>query len=186
MWSFTRLSIEEFLARNDTVAMPSAKRMRTPEGRRKYEAQLAVARSTARDRSRYVDGSLALVVVLVSVIGIGVQAGRAKIDGDVTAVNASVSHGVVCGKKAAATVDIYEDFGCPICEEFEKSTHALVPERRAREPGAGAVPHDLDPGQQLAERVLDACGQRRGVRVGRSASDEFIAYHNLLYGIARR
>jgi protein-disulfide isomerase len=181
IWSFTRISLEEFLARNDTVVMPSAKRMRTPEGRRKYEAQLAVARSAARDRSRYVDGSLALVVVLVTVIGIGVQAGRAKIEGDLTAVNASVSDGVVFGKKAAATVDIYEDFGCPVCLQFEKSTHAWFQD---------AVRANLAQARYHTISILDSRSPNKySTRAANAAlcasdggPDEFLAYHDLLYG----
>jgi protein-disulfide isomerase/uncharacterized membrane protein YphA (DoxX/SURF4 family) len=121
VWSMTRISIEEFLARNDYVEPPSPKRMRTEGGQRKYNAMLEARRKEARDRSLYLNGSLAIVVVLVSIIGIGVQGGRAKIKGGLTATNANATNGVVYGKKAAATVDIYEDFMCPICGEFEQS-----------------------------------------------------------------
>jgi uncharacterized membrane protein YphA (DoxX/SURF4 family) len=55
VWPMSRFSIEEYLARHDAVPMPSAKRMRTPEGRKRYEAQVAMARATARNRSMYVD-----------------------------------------------------------------------------------------------------------------------------------
>src|SRR6478672_12962208 len=73
VWSFTRLSIEAYLARHDHVEMPSAKRMRTPEGRRKYEAEVEAKRATARSRAMYLDGSVVLIVALITVIGIGVQ-----------------------------------------------------------------------------------------------------------------
>jgi protein-disulfide isomerase/uncharacterized membrane protein YphA (DoxX/SURF4 family) len=181
IWSFTRLSVEEFLARNDTVVMPSAKRMRTPEGRRKYEAQLAVARSAARDRSRYVDGSLALVVVLVTVIGIGVHAGRAKIAGDLSAVNASVSHGVVWGKKAAATVDIYEDFGCPICENFEKTTSSWF-QSAVRANLAQARYHTISILDTHFKNDYSTRAANAAICASDGGADEFLAYHNLLYG----
>jgi len=126
VWSLTRISIEEFLARNDYVEPPSAKRMRSDHGLRKYNALLAARHKEARERTRYVNGSLAIVVVLVSVIGIGVQAGRAKITGDLTAANASAANGVVYGKKAAATVDVYEDFQCPNCQAFEQAAGATL------------------------------------------------------------
>ncbi|MDT4978344.1 MAG: hypothetical protein QOG07_223 [Pseudonocardiales bacterium] len=121
VWSMTRLSIEEFLGRNDYVEPPSAKRMRSEGGQRKYNAMLASRQKEARDRSLYVNGSLAIVVVLVSIIGIGVQGGRAKIKGALTATNATATNGVIYGKKAAATVDVFEDFMCPACGAFERS-----------------------------------------------------------------
>jgi protein-disulfide isomerase len=76
-------------------------------------------RKAARERSLWLNGSIATVVVLVALIGIGVQANRAKIAGSLSAANASVKDGVVFGKKAAATVDVYEDFQCPACAQFE-------------------------------------------------------------------
>ncbi len=118
-WSDTRISIEEFLARNDYVPPPSVKRLRTHHGQRKYTAAVEARRKEARDRTRYVNASLAIVVVLVSLIGAGVQSGRARIAGSLTATNASKTNGVVYGKKAAATVDVFEDFLCPACGHFE-------------------------------------------------------------------
>lgn len=181
VWSFTRLSLEEFLARHDQVAPPSAKRMRSEQGRRKYESQVALARSQARSRSLYLNGSLALVVVLISVIGIGVQAGRAKIDINIPAQNASVTDGIVYGKQAAATVDIYEDFGCPVCLAFEQQTHVQL---------------DKDVMANLAQvrfhpiSILDRNSPNRystrAANAGICASDagvnQFVAFHNVLYG----
>jgi protein-disulfide isomerase len=181
VWPFTRISIEEYLARNDSVVMPSAKRMRTPEGRRKYEAQLAVAQSAAKVRSRYVDGSLALVVVLVSIIGIGVQAGRAKIEGSTTAVNASVQNGVVWGKKAAATVDIYEDFGCPICEQFEASTHTWF-QQAVRANLAQARYHTISILDSRSPNQYSTRAANAALCASDGGADEFLTYHNLLYG----
>jgi protein-disulfide isomerase/uncharacterized membrane protein YphA (DoxX/SURF4 family) len=115
-WPNTRISLDEYLARNDYVEPPSAKRMRTNDGRRKYNALLEARRKEAQIRTRYLTLALALVVALISVIGIGVQANRAKITGDVTAANATVANGVVVGKAAPVTVDFFEDFQCPACE----------------------------------------------------------------------
>lgn len=121
VWPRTRISIDEYLSRNDYVEPPSAKRMRTNDGRRKYNALLEARRKEAQIRGRYLTLALALVVALISVIGIGVQANRAKIAGDVTATNATARNGVVVGKAAPVTVDIFEDFQCPACESFAKS-----------------------------------------------------------------
>jgi protein-disulfide isomerase/uncharacterized membrane protein YphA (DoxX/SURF4 family) len=181
LWATTFLSVEQYMARHDVVVVPSAKRLRTEQGRRKYEAQLAAVQTNARSRSVYLNGSLALVSVLIVIIGIGVQSGRAKISGSLTATNASETTGVVYGKKAAATVDVYEDFGCPICEAFEKSVHAQL---------------DKDVVANLAQvrihtiSILDRNSPNqystRAANAGLCASDisvnAFIEYHNLLYG----
>lgn len=182
VWSVTRISLDEYLARHDHVAMPSAKRMRAPEGRRKYTAMVEKRRRAARDRTLYLGGSLAVVVVLVSVIGIGVQAGRAKIQGSLLATHATVTDGVVDGKKAAATVDLFEDFQCPNCLDFEQTAGAKL---------------DADVKANLAQlrfhpiAILDASsnGNRYSSRAANAALcasdvsvDFFVAYHNVLYG----
>ncbi|MDP9168285.1 MAG: thioredoxin domain-containing protein, partial [Actinomycetota bacterium] len=119
-WHVTRVGIESFLSRNDYVAPPSAKQLRKEGGQRKYNAAVEAKQRVARERARYLNASLAIVVILVSLIGIGVQAGRAKVTVVSSATNASVTNGVVYGKAAAATVDIYEDFQCPHCLQFEQ------------------------------------------------------------------
>jgi protein-disulfide isomerase len=126
LYPITRISIDEFLAREDYVEPPSAKRLRDPAGRRKYEAAVAAKHKEARSRGLYVTTGLSLVVVLVSLIGIGVQAGRAKITGDETAANASVQSGVTVGHNAPATMDVFEDFQCPVCNQFEQTTGATL------------------------------------------------------------
>jgi protein-disulfide isomerase/uncharacterized membrane protein YphA (DoxX/SURF4 family) len=181
LWSFTRISIEEFLARNDYVAPPSAKRMRTEHGQRKYNALLDSRRKEARERTRYLNVSLVIVVGLVSVIGIGVQAGRAKIAGDLSATNASVKNGVVDGKKAAATVDIFEDFLCPICQTFEQSAGATL-EADIKANKAQTRYHEIS--------ILDASskGNRYSSRSANAALcasdvsvDAFVKYHDILF-----
>src|SRR5437763_11751775 len=100
--------------------------MRTEQGQRKYNVMMEQRRKAARERALYLNGSLALVVVLVSIIGIGVQSGRAKIQGSLSATNVSVQTGLAYGKTAAATVEVFEDFQCPHCLEFEQSVHSVL------------------------------------------------------------
>lgn len=181
IWSVTRFSIEEYLARHDHVVAPSAKRMRTPEGRKRHEAQVAKARATAKSRDMYVNAAVAMVLVLVSVIGLGVQAGRARIGNLVAATNASAANGVVFGKQAAATVDVYEDFGCPICLQFEQDTRAkLEADVRANRAQVRYHPISiLDAGSpnQYSTRAADAalCVSDVGI-------EQFLRYHDILYG----
>ena len=184
-WSFSRISVEEYLARHDNVALPSAKRMRDPAAMRKYNAMLELRRKEARSRALYLNSSLAVTVVLVSVIGIGVQSGRAKISGDVTATNATVANGVVYGKAAAATVDVYEDFQCPVCLHFEQATHAVLQQD---------VKANLAQVRYHTISILDEAsgGNRYSSRAANAALcasdvsvDFFIAYHDVLYGTDR-
>ena len=181
VWSATRISIEEFLARNDHVAPPSAKRMRSEGGQRKYNAMLESRRKEARERSRYLNASLSIVVVLVSVIGIGVQGGRAKIAGDLTATNASAGNGVVYGKRAAATVDVYEDFQCPVCQAFEQSVGTTL-EADVKANRAQVRYHTLSfldansNGNRYSSRAANAALCASDVTVG-----AFVKYHDILF-----
>jgi protein-disulfide isomerase len=179
VWSFTRLSIEEFLARHDYVEVPSAKRMRSPDSRRRYEAQVAEKQKEARSRTLYLEGSLALVIVLVTLIGVGVQAGRAKISNVVLGSHANAS-GVVFGKAAAATVDIYEDFGCPICKHFE-STVATKLDQQVRANIAQVRFHPISILDGSSPNKYSTRSANAALCVSDSSVDDFVAYHNLLY-----
>jgi protein-disulfide isomerase/uncharacterized membrane protein YphA (DoxX/SURF4 family) len=182
VWPFTRLSLEEFIGRHDYVPPPSAKRMRSEQGRRKYEALVAARQSEARSRTMYVNASLAGVVILISVIGIGVQANRAKIVGSLTATNASATQGVTFGKAAAAEVDVYEDFQCPHCLEFEQTVGATM-QSDVRANKAQIHYHTMafldasSNGNRYSSRAANAALCASDISV-----DEFIKYHNLLYG----
>jgi protein-disulfide isomerase/uncharacterized membrane protein YphA (DoxX/SURF4 family) len=182
VWSFTRLSAEEFLGRNDYVEPPSAKRMRSDKGQRKYNAMLEERRKAARTRSLWLNASLGVVVVLIGLIGVGVQSGRAKIEGSLTATHATVSQGVVFGKKAAATVDIYEDFQCPHCLEFEQSVGKTI-DADVRANKAQVRFHTLafldssSSGNRYSSRAANAALCASDVSV-----ESFVAYHNVLYG----
>ena len=181
LWSASRVSLEGYLGRNDYVAPPSAKRMRTDEGRRKYNAMLESRRKAARERALWLNGSIATVVVLVALIGIGVQAGRAKIAGSLTATNATVKNGVVFGKKAAATVDVYEDFQCPNCRNFENAVGAQI-DKDVRANKAQVRFHIMSfldrssSGNRYSSRAANAALCASDISV-----DDFVAYHNYLY-----
>ncbi len=81
VWAFTQLSMDEYLARNDYVPPPSNKRLRTDQGRRKYNVMVEQRRKAARSRTAWTTASIAGVTVLIVLIGIGVQSGRSKIAG---------------------------------------------------------------------------------------------------------
>jgi protein-disulfide isomerase/uncharacterized membrane protein YphA (DoxX/SURF4 family) len=182
VWSLTAVSVDAFLGRHDYVAPPSAKRLRSDQGWRKYNAMVETRRKQARDRTLYLSSSLAVVVLLVSFIGIGVQSGRAKIQGTLTATHASVNDGIVYGKEAAATVDIYEDFQCPACEAFEQQSHAWLDDAVTKNLAQVRfhIMAFLDPasnGNRYSSRAANA-----GICASDVSVDFFVAYHNVLYG----
>jgi len=181
VWSLTKLSLEDYLARNDRVEVPSAKRMRSDQGRRKYNAMLEERRKAARERGLWVNGSLGVVVILVALIGIGVQSNRAKIQGSLTATNATVANGVVYGKKAAATVDVYEDFQCPNCLNFEKAVgkqlDADVQANKAQVRFHPIAILDSSSNNNYSTRAANAALCASDISV-----DMFVKYHNFLYG----
>jgi protein-disulfide isomerase len=181
LWSFTRLSLEEFLGRHDYVEEPSAKRMRSEEGRRKYYAQIEQKRKDARERAWWVNGSLAVVVVLVSLIGIGVQSSRAKIAGSTFAKNASVNNGVVFGKAAAATVDLYEDFQCPNCLNLEKAVSSTM-DADVRANRAQVRYHPLAILDSSSTNDYSSHAANAALCASDVSVDTFVDYHNTLFG----
>jgi protein-disulfide isomerase len=180
VWSFTRLSVDEFLARHDYVEEPSAKRMRSAEGQRKYQADLEKKAKEARYRSLWLNGSLAVVLALIALIGVGVQSNRAKIGGTLFASNATVGKGVVFGKPAAATVDIYEDFQCPNCRNLEQAIgKTLDADVRANKAQAHFHPIailDSSSNNNYSSRAANAALCASDISV-----DDFVSYHNYLF-----
>ena len=182
VWPMTRFSVDEYLTRHDQVERPSAKRMRIDKARRKYEAQLESRRRQAQVRNRWLVASISTVVVLISVVGIGVQSDRAKIQGSLVAKNATLDHGVVYGKKAAATVDVYEDPQCPVCEAFEQQVgptlKKLVDANKAQ--ARYHVIAILDPssnGNRYSSRAANALYCASDI-----SDDAFYALHQVIYG----
>ncbi|MDT4918918.1 MAG: hypothetical protein QOH89_3618 [Pseudonocardiales bacterium] len=180
VWSFTRISVDEFLGRHDYVEEPSAKRMRSDEGRRKYQAEVAKKEREARYRALWLNGSLAVLLALIALIGIGVQGNRAKINGDLFASNATVGKGVVFGKPAAATVDIYEDFQCPNCRNLESAIGTTL-DADVRSNKAQAHFHpiailDSSSNNDYSSRAANAALCASDISV-----DTFVEYHNYLF-----
>ena len=183
LWPITKLSVDAYLGRNDSVPLPSAKRMRTDAGQKKYNAMLAARKKEQKSRSLYLVSGIGVVVLLVGVIGIGVQAKRADIAGQLTATNASVDTGVTVGQAAAPnTIVAYEDFQCPVCNNFEQTTGAQL----ASIVASGKVKVEYHPvgfldsssnGNEYSSRAANAaiCASDYSVEF-------FSAYHAYLYG----
>jgi protein-disulfide isomerase len=182
VWPLSRLSVDERLARHDYVAPPSAKRMRSADGARKYNALVEMRKREARSRTIYLSSAIGVLIALVVVIGIGVQSGRAKIQGDVIADHANATDGVVLGKAAKATVDIYEDFQCPICQQFQQQAGADIDSMIS----SGRIQARF---HMMAFLDSSSNGNRYSTRAANAAfcaSDinvqDFLKYHDYLYG----
>jgi protein-disulfide isomerase len=184
LWPFSRISLDEYLTRHDYVEPPSAKRMRTDQGMRKYRAEVEQKTRQARIRDRYLTVSLAVVVVLIAAIGVGVQSGRAQLSsatGDPGTPNASSKYGVVYGKVAAARVDIYEDFSCVQCQAFyqavESTLEADVKANKAQVHYYSVAFLDTKATDDWSSRAANAayCVADDGV-------DDFVKYHDVLFG----
>ena len=85
------------------------------------------------------------------------------------------------GKKAAATVDIYEDFGCPICEQFEQSTHAWFQDA-VRANLAQVRYHPISILDRRSTNTYSTRAANAAICASDVVADEFVAYHNLFYG----
>ncbi|WP_304050385.1 MauE/DoxX family redox-associated membrane protein, partial [Jatrophihabitans endophyticus] len=181
VWAWTRISVDEYLARHDHVEVPSAKRLRSSQGRRKYEADVAAASRKARSRDLWVNGSLAGVVILVCLIGIGVQSSRATIQGSLTAKNVSLSTGITYGKPAAADVYVYEDFQCPHCEDFEKSAGAAVV-AAAQANRAQVHFYPIDILNSSEDGFYSEKAENAAICAADISVDDFVAFHRVLYG----
>ena len=91
------------------------------------------------------------------------------------------SNGVVFGKKAAATVDVYEDFQCPNCLHFEEAVGAQV-DKDVRANKAQVRFHIMafldrsSNGHRYSSRAANAALCASDINV-----DTFVKYHNYLY-----
>jgi protein-disulfide isomerase len=108
-----------------------ARQAREERARAMREAEQSSAR---RRRRQFVALGVAVVVVLAVVIGIAVGSSKSGSNGPValppdavTTGAKSAQGGMIIGKSTApVTLDAYEDFTCPICGEFEKTTGSTV------------------------------------------------------------
>jgi protein-disulfide isomerase len=151
----------------------------------KVKAQQAAARKAeARRRNGIIAG--AVVAVLVVVVGVGalVQAGRNSTSGtSATPSNFSGagSTSVVLGQSSApVTVTVFEDFQCPICQNFEKTVGPTI--QSLRDAGTIKVEYrsiaflDRMSSTNYSTRSLNAAACVRD-----SSPDSYEKFHDLLF-----
>ncbi|CAO5163864.1 hypothetical protein FAIPA1_240018 [Frankia sp. AiPs1] len=112
------------------MASKASKSSTSAEERRQKAAAVRAAAAAAERKRRnlIIAGVVVGVLVLVGVIGFVVQNSRQSSKPVVLPTTATgLDHGLVVGKASApVTVDMYEDFQCPVCKQFETETGSTV------------------------------------------------------------
>jgi protein-disulfide isomerase/uncharacterized membrane protein YphA (DoxX/SURF4 family) len=184
IWPMTKLSIDEWLIKSEMIPGLTPRQAKSEKSVRRYKAAVAAAEVELKHKQRYLGAGTAAAVVLVSLIAIGVQGGRAKITGTVDATNASASSGVRVGnQQAPVTVDIYEDFQCPFCNQLEQS--GLTKDFDAKIKATTIkvnyhVESFLDSssnGNKYSSRAANA-----GYCASDVSADAFLKFHDIAYG----
>jgi protein-disulfide isomerase len=103
-------------------ATPAAGKGRAAAAKERAAKLREEQRRAERRRAVWQSVAAAAVIVLVVGIGVGVQAYRNRGEGPVrTPANAVDGTGFAVGNASAkAAVELYEDFQCPACREFEQ------------------------------------------------------------------
>lgn len=147
LWPVTRYAADDAVragGKPDPMAMRVGPR-RTKEAQRRLAALMDQRRRESRQRILIASAAVAVVLIAVGFIGIGVQANRVSHQAGPVATPAIATSGggIVYGRASAkVTVDLYEDFLCPICKQFEKSAGATI-QKAARDGSAKFVFHTI-------------------------------------------
>jgi protein-disulfide isomerase/uncharacterized membrane protein YphA (DoxX/SURF4 family) len=181
LWPYSRFSVDGYLARNDYVQEPSAKRMRDPQGRRKYERDVAEKERAAHVRTLWINTSVVVVGVASLLVGIAVLHDHAQFKNVAPVSGASAGNGYVYGKQAAATVDVYQDFFSPESAKFAQEAYPTLIEdaqknlAQVRFHLIAPLDHSSD-GSGYSTRAANAA-----LCMTEVSSDEFIKLQALLY-----
>jgi protein-disulfide isomerase/uncharacterized membrane protein YphA (DoxX/SURF4 family) len=121
-WPLTRGSIDKAIIDSERVPELSLKQRRSEKNIRRYRAAVTAAEAELRYKQRYTAAGTLAVLLLITIIGAGVQGSRATVSSEADTTNASSSTGVRVGnQQAPVLVDVYEDFGCPDCNTVQQS-----------------------------------------------------------------
>ena len=185
-WPASRYSADETLNRVSGPTIDPATR-RTAAARARAEQLAAGQRRQARRRGQVVTAACAVALVALAGVGIAVQATRNQPGHTVAAVaytgpvSAAGTAGIVVGyPDARVTVDLYEDFMCPVCGLFESRS------------GADILKLAADHKAKLAYHVLNFLDRlssgteysSRAANAAACAADEglpFVKLHETLY-----
>jgi protein-disulfide isomerase len=129
VWPATRFALDDAVRSSAAAVVPDVRvgPRRTAEARRR-QAELAHAREVAGQRRAAIAGVLAAVLlVLATGAGIGVQAARLAGANGPSPQAVSLADGVQFGRSGArVTIELYEDPQCPVCANFEQQAGAQL------------------------------------------------------------
>jgi protein-disulfide isomerase len=146
----------------------------------------AAARARAQRRQRTLIGAIiaAVVVVAAVVVAIVVQNSRTATASDAAVPANTVDSGqvIVVGQTSApVTIDLYEDFQCPVCKNFESTTGgtlaSLVSAGTVQLHYHGMAFLDTSANDRYSTRALNAAA----AVVDAAGPDAFQKFHDLLY-----
>jgi protein-disulfide isomerase len=153
---------------------------------RSERASAALAEQRRRERTRrlMLIGGVVVGLLIVVVGAFVVQSQRTTVGAKARSVPSGLTggYGVVVGRASApTTLRVYEDFQCPICDQFEKTTG----DRLRAAVAAGKVKIDyrmvsfLDRAStnNYSSRALNAAA----VVLDTSGKDTFVKFHQLLF-----
>jgi protein-disulfide isomerase/uncharacterized membrane protein YphA (DoxX/SURF4 family) len=184
LWPLTRFSVDRAIIASEMVPELTPKQRKSEKNIRRYRAAVAAAETELRYKQRYIAAGTVVVLLLITLIGAGVQSGRAKIDSDVGTTNATAATGVRVGnQQAPVLVDVYEDFQCPVCNDLEQSGLATDLAAKVKATNIKVNYHvmsfldSLSGGNKYSSRAANA---------GYCASDQtpeaFGKFHDILFG----
>jgi protein-disulfide isomerase len=153
---------------------------------RAERASAALAEQQRRERTRrlVLIGSVLAGLLVVVVGAFVVQGQRTTVGRKPDAVPSGLTggYGVVVGRASApTTLRIYEDFQCPICDQFEKTTGDRL--RAAVDAGKIRIDYrmvsflDRASTNHYSSRALNAAA----VVLDTSGTDTFVKFHQLLF-----
>jgi protein-disulfide isomerase len=164
--------------------MTSGKSSREQRAAKVKAQQAAIRKAEARRRNGIIAGAVVAVLVVVVAVTALVQSGRnATSDTSATPGNFSGtgSTSVVLGQASApVTVTVFEDFQCPICQQFETSVGPTL--TSLRDAGTVKVEYrsiaflDRMSSTEYSTRALNAAACVRD-----SAPDAFEKFHTALF-----
>ena len=155
------------------------------KGRDRADARRIVEQQKAAERRRRVTiwTSVAVVAVLLvaGVIGWGVLAGQEKTGADnLTTPSAAVDGGTAFPVGSGpVVVDLYEDFMCPVCDQFETQTGATIKQLLSEKKitvryHPVSILDRASNGTQYSTRAA-------GAAAAAAVAGKFVEYHDVLY-----
>jgi protein-disulfide isomerase len=127
-WPLSKYSADDWIL--NSVSDPVTTRVgprRTKEAQRRLAALQEQRRKESARRLQITSVGVLVALVAVFGIGLGVQSHRAFVAGPAVTPTIASDSGILVGKASAkTTVDMYEDFICPVCGAFEKQTGAKI------------------------------------------------------------